>query len=187
VLAPLDAILPTVEFPPAIPFTSHAMLAPAPRQKDAVNACVWPRPTLVEGGEIEFVAAQTIVAVALPDFELSAALVAVTVTAGGEGGVGGAVYSAVVALVVAIVPMAELPPAIPFTLHVKLPAGLPLALSLAVNSCALPVGTFTVLGATMTTMSSVKVTPAEPLACGSAWLTAITVTLGGDGSVAGAA
>ena len=40
---------------------------------------------------MEFVAEQVIVALALPDLELSAALVAVTVTVEGDGGAAGAV------------------------------------------------------------------------------------------------
>jgi hypothetical protein len=186
VLEPLATIVPRVEFPPAIPFTSHTLLAPAGRQKDAVKVCCWPRPTFVESGEIEFVAAQVIVAVALPNFELSAALVAVTVTAGGEGGADGAVYAAVVVPVDTIVPMVELPPAIPFTLHVKPAAGLPIAVSLAVKTCSPFVGTLTALGATVTATSSSRLTIAEPLACVSAWLTAVTVALGGAGRMAGA-
>jgi hypothetical protein len=91
VAAPLGTIVPTVKFPPAIPFTSQAMVAPAARQNDAANACDCPRPTLAESGEIEFVAEQVMVTLALPNFELSAALVAVTVTLGGEGGAEGAV------------------------------------------------------------------------------------------------
>jgi hypothetical protein len=60
-------------------------------QNDAVNDCVWPSATLAEEGEMEFVDAQVIVALALADFELSAALAAVTVTVAGDGGVAGAV------------------------------------------------------------------------------------------------
>ena len=90
-LAPLDAIVPTLASPPPIPFTSQAMLAPAAMQNDAVNDCVWPSATLAEEGAIEFVVVQVMVALALPDFELSAALAAVTVTVAGEGGTPGAV------------------------------------------------------------------------------------------------
>jgi len=67
------------------------MPAPAARQNDAVNDCAWPRPTFTEGGKIEFVAAQVMVALALPNFELSAVLAAVTLTVGGVGGADGAV------------------------------------------------------------------------------------------------
>jgi hypothetical protein len=67
------------------------VVAPAARQNDAVNVCVWPRLTLAKSGEIEFVAAQVMVTLALPNFEPSAALVAVTVTVAGDGGAAGAV------------------------------------------------------------------------------------------------
>ena len=90
------------------------------------------------------------------------------------------------ALVVTIVPTVELPPAIPFTLHVTPDAPLPVPEILTVNTCSLSVGVLTAVGATITTISSVKLTVAEALACLSAWLTAVTVTLGDDGNVAGA-
>jgi hypothetical protein len=67
------------------------MLEPGAMQKDAVNVCVWPSPTLAARGEIEFVAAHVMVTLALPDFVLSAALAAVTVTVGGDGSASGAV------------------------------------------------------------------------------------------------
>ena len=178
--------MPSVKFPPAIPFTSQTIVAPAAKQNDAANVCDWLRLTFAESGEIEFVAAQVMVALALPDFELSAALVAVTVTVGGEGGADGAVYSAVVALVVTIVPTVVLPPVMPFTLHVTPAAAPPVPEMLTMNTCSPLVGTLAVVGATITTMSSVKLTIAEPLARVSAWLTAVTTTLGGDGKIAGA-
>lgn len=94
-MAPPDplvaAIVPTLALPPAIPFTSHAMLAPAAMQNDAVNDCVWPSATLAEAGAMEFVDAQVMVALALLDFKLSAALAAMMVTVAGDGGTDGAV------------------------------------------------------------------------------------------------
>lgn len=84
-------IVPTVEFPPVTPLTSQAIVAPAAVQKDAVNVCAWPRGTLTGDGEMEFVDPHSTVTLALPDFELSAVLVAVTVTVAGEGGTAGAV------------------------------------------------------------------------------------------------
>ena len=126
------------------------------------------------------------VAVALPDFELSAALVAVTVTVAGEGGVGGAVYCAVAEPVATIVPTVEFPPAIPFTLQLTAVDGLPVPETLAVNTCTPLVGTLAVAGETVMATSSLRFTVAEALADESAWLTAVTVTLGGDGSVVGA-
>lgn len=67
------------------------MLAPLARQNEAVKGCVWPSPMLADEGEIEFVAEQVIVTLALPDAEVSAVLVAVTVTVAGEGTAAGAV------------------------------------------------------------------------------------------------
>jgi len=85
------AIVPTVELPFAIPFTSHVIVAPAAMQNDAVNDWVWPSATLAVDGEIEFAFAHPMITVALPNFELSAVLVAVTVTMAGDGGTTGAV------------------------------------------------------------------------------------------------
>ncbi len=83
---------------------------------------------------------------ALADFVLSAALVAVTARLDGVGTFAGAVYSAVVELVAAIVPIVEFPPPTPFTLHVTFPLSLPLPLTVAVNSCAPPAGTLEIVG-----------------------------------------
>jgi hypothetical protein len=85
-----------------------------------------------------------------------------------------------------IVPTVAFPPAIPFTPQVTLLSGLPVLVTLAVNTCAPPAARLTGLGVTLTTMSSVKVTPAEALACESALLTTATVTLAGDGRSTGA-
>lgn len=178
--------MPMVEFPPVTPFTSHVRLTPAARQKDDENACVWFNPTLADGGEIKFVALHVIVALALPVFELSAELAAVIVTVGGDGGTGGAVYNAVEALVVAIVPRVAFPPATPFTLHVTPDAALPNPEMFAVNTCSPLVGTFAVGGDTVIATLSLRLTSAESLADESASLTAVTVTLGGDGTAAGA-
>ena len=76
--------------PPKTPFTSHETVAPLVRQNDAVNDCVLPSETLAELGEIEFVAGQVIVTLALPDFVASATLVAVTVIVAGKGWIAGA-------------------------------------------------------------------------------------------------
>jgi len=87
----VTTIVPRVELPPGIPFTSQAMAAVGAGQNCAVKVCVRPSATFVADGEIEFEPVQTTVTVALPDFEVSATLVAVTVTLGGTGGVAGAV------------------------------------------------------------------------------------------------
>jgi len=169
-----------------MPFTSHASADPAGTHREAVNVCDAPNPALAGEGEIVSVAEQVIVAVALPDFVWSAALVAVSVTVAGEGGAGGAVYRAVVGLVVTIVPTVEFPPAIPFTLQLNPGAGSPLAVIVAVNTCAPPAGTFAVGGATEISMLFSSVTLADPLSAASASLTAVTVTVPA-GMVVGAA
>jgi hypothetical protein len=92
-------------------------------------------------------APHVIVTLALPDLEVSSALVAATVTVVGEGGADGAVYVAVAAPVSAIVPTVGLPPAIPFTLQVTLVFAVPE--TLAVNTCAPPDGTLAVAGETV--------------------------------------
>lgn len=83
--------MPRVVLPFAVPFTSQEMVAFPRPQKAAVKICVWPRATLADAGEMEFAVAQATVTVALADFEGSATLVAVTVTAAGEGTTNGAV------------------------------------------------------------------------------------------------
>jgi hypothetical protein len=180
------AIVPRLAFPPAMPLTSQVIAVPGATQNDAVKFSVCPNATLAVAGEIEFVLGQMIVALALPDLVPSATLVAVTLTVAGEGGAGGAVYIAVAAPFATTVPSIAFPPEIPFTLQVTPVAGLPDPLTLAVNTCAPPTSTFTGLGLTLTTMSSFSVTLADALACGSALLTASTVTVAGDGKTAGA-
>jgi hypothetical protein len=110
------------------------MEAPAARQKDAMKLCVCARGTFADPGAIVLVLEQLIVAVALPDLDGSATLVAVTVTDGGDGGVAEAVKTAVVAALDTIVPSVAFPPAMPFTLQVTPVAGLPVAVIVAVNT-----------------------------------------------------
>jgi hypothetical protein len=161
VFAPVLEIVPSAELPPATPFTSHVTVLPPARQNDALNACVSPNPTFADGGVIEFVATQVIVTLALPDFAVSATLVAVTLTVGGDGGATGAVYTAVFAPFGTMVPALEFPPAIPFTLHVTPAAGFPVPCTLAVNTCAPPSGRLAGLGMMVTTMSSFRSTFAD--------------------------
>lgn len=82
-------IVPRLAFPPATPFTSHAKPVPLATHSDAVSVCVPPSATLGLAGEIRF--AHVIVTLALPLFAVSASLVAVMVTFGGEGAAAGAV------------------------------------------------------------------------------------------------
>ncbi|HVB88210.1 MAG TPA: hypothetical protein VNK23_16230 [Candidatus Dormibacteraeota bacterium] len=141
-------MVPSAEFPPAVPFTSHEIVAPAARQNDAVNVCAWPGTTVVAAGETELLAPHVIVTLALADFVLSATLVAVTVTAEGVGTVAGAVYSAVEELVDAIVPTVAFPSAMPFTRQVT--SALSLPVTVTENSCAPPAATLAFVGAMIT-------------------------------------
>jgi hypothetical protein len=126
-------IVPRVAFPPVIPLASQVTGAPVARQNETVNTCVCARATLAAEGEIELVEAHVIVTLAVPNFEVSATLVAVTVTVAGDGGDAGAVYRAEVGPFETIVPTLEFPPAMPPTLHVTPGAGLPVAETVAVN------------------------------------------------------
>lgn len=88
---PVLTIVPVAALPPTTPSTSRVIAVPLAMQNEAVNVCVWPSATCAVEGEIEFVVAHVTVALALPDFELSTMLVAVTVTVAGVGGTAGAV------------------------------------------------------------------------------------------------
>jgi ABC-type Fe3+-hydroxamate transport system substrate-binding protein len=82
-----------------------------------------------------------------------------------------------------IVPTTELPPETPFTVHITEvfdPA------AVAVKICAPPVTTVAIAGETVTPMLADKVTVAVALACGSALLTAVTVTVVPVGRIPGA-
>lgn len=83
--------IPYVVFPLGLPFTSQATVPPFARQNEALNDCVLESATLAAVGEMALIAAQVIVILALAVFELSATLVAVTVTLSGDGTLLGAV------------------------------------------------------------------------------------------------
>ena len=84
-------MVPTVELPPKIPFTSQTIAVLAAGQNEAVKFCVEPSATFAEVGDMEFVPEQAMVTLALADFEVSATLVTVTVIVGGVGSDAGAV------------------------------------------------------------------------------------------------
>lgn len=155
--------MPTVALPPGIPLTSHTIAPPLTVQKEAVKVCVCPSETFAFAGTSKFTLHE-IVTLALPFFVVSATLVAVTVTLGGEGAAAGALYIALSFPLAAIVPSVELPPAIPFTLHVTAVEALPVPVTVAVKTCAPPVATVADKGKTLTTMSSVSVTLTDELA-----------------------
>ena len=105
--------MPSVEFPPATPFTLHVSAVerdPAPVTV-AVNACPAPVETLADVGEIVTMMLSVMVTAAEPTALASAALAAATVTAGGDGRLPGAMYKPVEETV----PRVEFPPATPFT------------------------------------------------------------------------
>ena len=89
-VAPLLAMVPSVELPPETPLTSQEIAPPVAPQKDAVKVCDWASETLAEGGASEF-AEQVTVTLAVPDLVASATLVAAMVTVAGDGGTEGAV------------------------------------------------------------------------------------------------
>jgi hypothetical protein len=157
-LALTIVIAPTEELPSGIPFTSHARAVPAGTHKEAVNTCVWPSVREIAAGEILPGLAQTIVTLAEADFEVSATLVAVTVTTAGEGRMAGAVYRPVVesldAPLPAIVPSTAFPSAIPLTLQITFVVALPAPVTVAVKTCAPPVGTVAVNGEMLTTIDA---------------------------------
>jgi hypothetical protein len=117
----------------------------------------------------------------------SATLVAVTVIVGGEGGVSGAVYIAASAPVLLIVPIVAFPPPMPLTPQTTERFGLPEPVTMAEKLCVEPTGSVAELGETFTITSLWSKTVDEPIADGSAWLVARTVTLAGEGRICGAA
>lgn len=74
----------------------------------------------------------------------------------------------------------------PFTLQFTPVKAPPAPLTFAVNVCVPPVERVAVAGSTFTEILSCSVTATELLARGSAALTAVTATLGGDGKITGA-
>ena len=130
---------------------------------------------------IEITGAVVIVTVALSNFVLSAAEIAITVTAL-DGTLAGAVYSPVAL----IVPVVAFPPVTLFTCHVTAVFAVPE--TVAVNCCVRPVVTVAVLGLTVTTTAggAVTVTTAVPDFVESACEVAITVTVPPVGTVEGA-
>ena len=90
-LALVLTMVPSVALPPGTPFTSQTIVVVDAGQKEAVKVCVALSATLAAEGDIEFAPLQTTVTLAFADFEVSATLVAVTVTVAGFGGAAGAV------------------------------------------------------------------------------------------------
>ena len=89
-VAPVTVTVPKVALPPATPFTSQIIWAPAAAHNEPLKDCDWPSATFADDGEMEFAFAQVTVTVAAADLLGSAVLVAATVTVGGDGTVAGA-------------------------------------------------------------------------------------------------
>jgi hypothetical protein len=116
-----------------------------------------------------------------PVLDVSAVLVAVTVTVAGEGTAEGAVYSPELLTV----PHAEpLHPA-PCKLHVTAVFEVPE--TDAFNCCVAPVPTEVLFGVTVTATTDIIDTLADAVLLGSAMLVATTFTVGGEGATRGAA
>ena len=90
-LALVLTMVPTVALPPGAPFTSQMIVAVGVGQNEAVRVCVALSGIFAEEGRIESAPEQTTATLALADFDVSATLVAVTLTVLGVGGSLGAV------------------------------------------------------------------------------------------------
>src|SRR6266480_2777062 len=177
-------IVPTVALPPVTPLTCQVTAVLLVFCTVAVNCCVPPAPTVADTGEIvtRTTAAGVMVTCAEADFVGSAWDTAVTVTVAGFGTTAGAVYRPELD----IVPTVALPPVTPLTCQVT--AVLLVFCTVAVNCCVPPAPTVAATGeiVTRTTAVGVMVTCAEADFVGSAWDTAVTVTMAGFGTTVGA-
>lgn len=184
--APVGVTVPNVELPPSIPSTSHVIAVPDATHRVAVKLCVAPSVRITELGNTEFVAPHEIVTLATALSDESATLVAITETDAAAGGTAGAVYVAASGPVTLSVPTVAFPPLMPFTLHVTAELPVPTPLTVAVKF-AVPPGTMLAEAGTMlTTMPLWICTVADPLACGSACVVAVTVTIETEGVISGA-
>src|SRR2546423_886466 len=177
-------IVPTVELPPVTPLTCQVTAVLLVFCTVAVNCCVPPAPTVADTGEIVTLttAVGVMVTCAEADFVGSACDTAVTATVAGFGTTAGAVYRPELD----IVPTVALPPLTPLTCQVT--AVLLVFCTVAVNCCVPPAPTVADTGeiVTRTTAVGVMVTCAEADFVGSACDTAVTVTVAGFGTTAGA-
>ena len=124
---PLAVMIPTDEFPPAIPFTLQVTAvegAPVAVML-AVKACPASVDTLADGGTIPTIMSSVKVTGADAAASGCEMFVAVIVITAGDGRMPGAVYSPVVE----IVPALALPPANPFTVQVTLVSDVPVTVA----------------------------------------------------------
>jgi hypothetical protein len=161
VKSPVELMVPSVELPPATPFTVHrteVLLVPL---TPAINCRIAPVEIDEAAGETltsTFPAGAVIARMAEPDGLVSAELVALMVTVEGLGTVAGAVYNPAAL----IMPKAALPPRMLFTDQVRVVlVGLT---TVAVNCNTPPAGSDAVAGETVITGKAISVTvvPVEP-------------------------
>ena len=181
--SPPPLTVPTVAFPPRTPFTLNRTVVIAAPVTVAVNCCVAPFITFALVGDMLTFTPAEIVTVAVADLVGSATLVAVTVTVAGDGIVPGAVYKPVELMVPHAAPVQPAPETLKVTAVFVVPV------TVAVN-CSVPLGAALPdpgLRVTATgTAGAVTVTVDVADFVGSATLVARTVTVAGDGAVAGA-
>lgn len=124
-------MVPTVELPPATPFTCQFTAVLEDPVTVGVNAFVCPTVTFALVGltDTETTGAAWIVTLAVAFFVVSACEIAFTVAVGVLGTLAGAVYTPEALMV----PLVESPPATPFTCHVTLVLEVPV--TVAVNAC----------------------------------------------------
>ena len=143
----------------------------------AVNLWRPPVATFAEAGETETATGSTTVTVVEADLLVSATEVAVTVTVGGIGTEAGAVYRPALVML----PQPELHPD---KLHVT--AVLVVPVTVAVNCCLVPVMTFGLVGEIEIATGGNTVTVADADTRGFATDVAVTETVAGLGTAAGA-
>jgi hypothetical protein len=146
----------------------------------ALNCCVAPVITVAVVGEMVTAIWLVIVTMAVPDLLGSACDVAVTTTFDGVGTLAGAVYRPDALIVPQPVPLQPAPE----RLHVT--AVLVVPVTVAVNCCCAPMVTVAVAGETATVIAGVTVTTAFADLLGSAFDVAMTFTVAGVGTAAGA-
>ena len=147
---------------------------------EAVNCCLAPVRTRAVGGVTDTATGGITVTVAVADFAVSAADVAVTNTCAGVGTVDGAVYRPVEDTTPQAAPLQ------PDPLTLQVTAVFVVFRTVAWNCCCDPAFTVAESGEMLTETGKVTVTEADPDLEGSATDVALTVTWARAGRVAGA-
>jgi hypothetical protein len=156
--------VPTLELPPANPFTLHVTPCAGWPALEIVaeNVCIAPGATVAEVGAILSTTSLVIVTVAEAVAAEFTCAIAVIVALAGDGKICGAVYSPPAV----IVPNCAFPSAIPFT--VQFTAVLLLPLTVALKLEVFPSSTDALVGVTLTVITGgvvpLLVTPPQPAA-----------------------